>query len=435
MPFLSFLQRFYNLLYIISDNHFFTPLHSYGTPALYGRPYNPYRMELHSICFNLQNANHIIQKIRFFVNLCPLKLTFCPIIIYNDFCGWCNMKKKDVLNLIKCYSENNDAGFRAQAYQIAKEFDSEGDVQLSEYILSLLSGLNTFVPQMLEGKSDFFKKIIPTQEPLPLPEVIKDDLIGLVNAVGHNIGINKFLFHGAPGTGKTESAKQVARLLERELYSVDFDSIIDSKLGQTSKNIATVFDELNNLSHPEKVVILFDEIDAIALDRTNTNDLREMGRATSSILKGFDTLNEKIVLIATTNLFSNFDKALSRRFDTIIDFNRYTNEDLLEIADIILDYYLPKIKGAGKNKKLFRKIMALMPKLPYPGELKNLIKTSLAFSTIGEEFDYLVKLYKNITGKEPNNLKDLQEHNFTVREIEILTGISKSHVSRQLQEM
>ncbi len=155
------------------------------------------------------------------------------------------MKKKDVLNLIKCYSENNDAGFRAQAYQIAKEFDSEGDVQLSEYILSLLSGLNTFVPQMLEGKSDFFKKIIPTQEPLPLPEVIKDDLIGLVNAVGHNIGINKFLFHGAPGTGKTESAKQVARLLERELYSVDFDSIIDSKLGQTSKNIATVFDELN----------------------------------------------------------------------------------------------------------------------------------------------------------------------------------------------
>ena len=50
------------------------------------------------------------------------------------------MKKKDVLNLIKCYSENNDAGFRAQAYQIAKEFDSEGDVQLSEYILSLLSG-------------------------------------------------------------------------------------------------------------------------------------------------------------------------------------------------------------------------------------------------------------------------------------------------------
>ena len=334
------------------------------------------------------------------------------------------MKKKDVLNLIKCYSENNDAGFRAQAYQIAKEFDSEGDVQLSEYILSLLSGLNTFVPQMLEGKSDFFKKIIPTQEPLPLPEVIKDDLIGLVNAVGHNIGINKFLFHGAPGTGKTESAKQVARLLERELYSVDFDSIIDSKLGQTSKNIATVFDELNNLSHPEKVVILFDEIDAIALDRTNTNDLREMGRATSSILKGFDTLNEKIVLIATTNLFSNFDKALSRRFDTIIDFNRYTNDDLIEIADIILDYYLPKIKGAGKNKKLFRKIMALVPKLPYPGELKNLIKTSLAFSTIGEEFDYLVKLYKNITGKEPNNLKDLQAHNFTVREIEILTGIS-----------
>ena len=47
---------------------------------------------------------------------------------------------------------------------------------------------------------------------------------------------------------------------------------------------------------------MFDEIDAIALNRLDTNDLREMGRATSAILKGIDSLNNEVVLIATTNL-------------------------------------------------------------------------------------------------------------------------------------
>ena len=74
-------------------------------------------------------------------------------------------------------------------------------------------------------------------EPLNLPLVIVDDIKGMINAINHNVGINKFLFEGAPGSGKTEAAKHVARLLDRTLYYVDFDYLIDSKLGQTNKNI------------------------------------------------------------------------------------------------------------------------------------------------------------------------------------------------------
>ena len=70
---------------------------------------------------------------------------------------------------------------------------------------------------------------------MPLPEEIKSDLLGIINAVGHNMGINKFLFSGYPGTGKTETVKHLTRILNRELYSVDFNYIIDSKLGQTGK--------------------------------------------------------------------------------------------------------------------------------------------------------------------------------------------------------
>ncbi len=74
-----------------------------------------------------------------------------------------------------------------------------------------------------------------------------------------------------------------------------------------------------------------------------------------------------------------------------------------------------------------------MKTLPMPGELKNLIKTSVAFSDSADGDDYLKRLYFSIVGNKPDDLKILQEQNFTLREIEILTGISKSQVARQLK--
>ena len=343
------------------------------------------------------------------------------------------MKKKNVINLIKYYSEGNDVSFRDEAYEIANDFNASGDRELAEYIMALLSKANTFVPQINEDDNSFLHKIEYSKEPLPLPEIIKNDILGIVNAIGQNAGINKYLFYGAPGTGKTETVKQVARILSRELYVVDFDNLIDSKLGQTAKNISNLFSQLNSVAHPEKMIVLFDEIDAIALDRTNSNDLREMGRATSAVLKGMDSLNEQIVMIATTNLYDSFDKALLRRFDSCIDFNRYSREDLHDIAEIILGHFLSKFKYAGRNLRLFNKILDEQDSIPYPGELKNLIKSSIAFSKPDDEFDYLRRLYTSITNNQNPDVKELQEKGYTVREIEILSGISKSHVARLLQ--
>ncbi len=341
------------------------------------------------------------------------------------------MRKKNILNLIKYYAEHNDAGFRNEAYIIAKLFDQAGDSQLAEYIMALLSGANTFVPQSNEYQSSFFNKVNLAGDSLPLPTSIMNDIIGIINSIRHHAGFNKFLFEGDPGTGKTETVKQISRILNRDLYSVDFDSVIDSKLGQTSKNIASVFQEIRALPNPEKAIIMFDEIDAIALDRINSNDLREMGRVTSSVLKGLDSLDGNIVLIATTNLFSQFDKALTRRFDAIINFNRYNKNELLDIAESILNDLLSQFKFAGRNMRLFRKIISTMDKIPYPGELKNIIKTSVAFSDPTNEYAYLKKLYEAVSG--PSDIKTLQNQGFSVREIEILTSISKSQVARELQ--
>ena len=199
--------------------------------------------------------------------------------------------------------------------------------------------------------------------------------------------------------------------------------------------MTTLFDEVNNISQPDKIIILFDEIDAIALDRINNHDVREMGRATSSLLKGLDSLNSSVVMIATTNLYNSFDKALIRRFDAVINFNRYTQEDLVNIAEIILNNLLLKFKISERNTKLFKKIIKLMDKIPYPGELKNLLKTSIAFSSPNHKYDYLIKLFENIKKDQNIDLKELQKLGFTVREIEILTGVSKSQVSRELKDV
>ena len=287
---------------------------------------------------------------------------------------------------------------------------------------------------MEEMQSAFFEKIEAKEGMLLLPDVITQDIIGIVNAIDHRVGINKFLFQGAPGTGKTEAVKQLARILRREIYMVDFSALIDSKLGQTQKNLVELFKEINQFMQPEKVIVLFDEIDALALDRTNQNDLREMGRVTSTLLKCFDRMNENIVLVATTNLYDYFDKAIIRRFDSIIDFNRYEREDLLIIAEKMLDEYLQKFKLASRDIRLFRKIINLYDPIPYPGDLKNVIRTSIAFSNPKDGTDYFRRLYYAVCNEKPENLKKLQAQNFTVREIEILTQKSKSSVARELKD-
>ena len=82
------------------------------------------------------------------------------------------MKKKNILNLIKYYSENNDSGFRSEAYEIARDFDNSGDYQLGEYIMVLLSSANTFIPQGVAEHSSFFNRLEYSQEPVPLPDSI-----------------------------------------------------------------------------------------------------------------------------------------------------------------------------------------------------------------------------------------------------------------------
>ena len=343
------------------------------------------------------------------------------------------MKKSDIISLIQSHAERNEVAFRNAAYKIADEFRKNGDKALASYIMNILADAGEFVPQGEDYELKFLLHVNTSRNHLYLPDTLQQYLIGLVNAISTNSGINRIMFHGAPGTGKTESVKHISKILNRDLFSVQFPNLIDSKLGQTQKNLAELFREISRMPQPEKNIILFDEIDALAMERTDSHDLREMGRVTSALLKELDNINENIVIIATTNLYERFDKALIRRFDICVDFNKYSIEDLIEIGEMICNEYISKNPSMGKDTRLLRKILSIMQPVLSPADLQNKVKVSFAFSNRERKLDYCRLLYTSLTGDANPDCQLLKEKGFTLREIEILTGISKSNVCRELQ--
>ena len=150
------------------------------------------------------------------------------------------MKKQNVLNLVKYYVENNDSAFRNEVMTIADDFEQNGEYDISQYLMNLISTTNFYRPQNNYSNFNFLHKQELRNTPLYLPEKITDDILGIVKSSSKNIRISKILFYGKPGTGKTESAYQIARLMNRDLLSVKIEDLIDSHLGQTSKNIVSL---------------------------------------------------------------------------------------------------------------------------------------------------------------------------------------------------
>ena len=105
------------------------------------------------------------------------------------------------------------------------------------------------------------------------------------------------------------------------------------------------------------------------------------------------------------------------------------------MAEFYFSSFVKNFKGIVKETRIFKKILRLANELPYPGELKNVIKTSLAFSDTNSDYHYLKRLYNNLIGNlDDTDINQLYERGFTVREIEKLKGESKSSVSRKLNK-
>lgn len=133
------------------------------------------------------------------------------------------------------------------------------------------------------------------------------------------------LFHGGPGTGKTETVLQVARATGRDIMQVEIAGLRDKFVGESEKNIKAIFATYRQLCHVAEVtpILFFNEADAI-INKRSTNiehSVDKMDNAIQNIiLQELETLEG--ILIATTNLTANMDSAFERRFLFKIEFNK-----------------------------------------------------------------------------------------------------------------
>ena len=137
------------------------------------------------------------------------------------------------------------------------------------------------------------------------------------------------LFYGSPGTGKTETVYQLARQTGRNIMVVDVPQLKSMWVGQSEKNVKGLFDRYREQVKKAKLtpILLFNEADAIIGKRKNgaENAVDKMENSLQNIiLQEMEQLDG--IMIATTNLQENMDKAFERRFLYKIKFDKPTEE-------------------------------------------------------------------------------------------------------------
>lgn len=142
------------------------------------------------------------------------------------------------------------------------------------------------------------------------------------------------LFYGAPGTGKTETVLQLAHQTGRDIYQVNVSQIKSSWVGDSEKNIKRIFDIYREIARKSTTtpILLFNEADAIINKRMEGAEsaVNKMENTIQNIiLQEMETLDG--ILIATTNLAQNMDKAFERRFLYKIKFEKPTLEARMNI--------------------------------------------------------------------------------------------------------
>ena len=125
------------------------------------------------------------------------------------------------------------------------------------------------------------------------------------------------LFYGVPGTGKTETAYQLARRTGRSILTVDVSRLKSQWVGESEKNIKNLFSRYRLIVRDAQIapILLFNEADAIfGLRRAGADRAVDKMENTlqNILLQEMEQLEG--ILIATTNLTRNLDKAFERRF-------------------------------------------------------------------------------------------------------------------------
>lgn len=285
--------------------------------------------------FGLVNENRLlfIYMAHLFVENNDDRINFSDInnLYDNDkIPNWCKNELRSRTSELFCYklieNVNEDGMARSDCFR------------LTEYAKTdLLSELNLTVNAKSDCdliKWDSFpeKKLVynvsEKKQVMELSSILSAERFSEVQSRLRNVGMRAgfcCLFYGSPGTGKTETVYQVARATGRDILRVDVDKIKSCWVGESEQNMKKVFDKYRNICKSTSLapILLFNEADAILGARMEgaTRAVDKMENSIQNIiLQEMEALEG--IMIATTNLTTNLDKAFERRFLYKVEFNR-----------------------------------------------------------------------------------------------------------------
>lgn len=239
--------------------------------------------------------------------------------------------------LVRSINDNDQERFYNIALQVASSASKKGQARYADDLKSLIDrGRDSFKKRgepsrVAEPKgelADIMCAAYPEQRlaDVMLPNGLNDKFKRIIleqrqrqKLYSHSLKPKcKILLAGEPGTGKTLTASMLASELQIPLFVIKFEGLISKYLGETAAKLRLIFDQM----HEKRGVYLFDEFDAVGTQRSSSNDVGEARRIVSSLLQFIEQDDSDSLIVAATNHKGVLDKALFRRFDDILTFEK-----------------------------------------------------------------------------------------------------------------
>ena len=242
-----------------------------------------------------------------------------------------------LLNLVRAGAKGDHLLFRKSLEALVAEERAKQHHVLAD---RLAAHLNSGGPPSIGGPApvarrngqlnESFHKLSPERrlEELVLPDSVTSAIRELIEESrrvdllrAHNLEPrHRVLLTGPPGNGKTSLAEAIATELAVPLFSVRYESVIASYLGETAVRLSRLFDEVRT----RRCVLFFDEFDVVGKERGDIHETGEIKRVVSSLLLQIDDLPSHVVVVTATNHPELLDRAVWRRFQIRLDLPKPT---------------------------------------------------------------------------------------------------------------
>jgi hypothetical protein len=271
------------------------------------------------------------------------------------------IEPKDLVELTDAALAADYTRVRRAISAIARSCEVDGDEQTAKQLRALVrkKGVPLRASGFVESLPVDAKSRLPLIEEHPWPtspiflddaaKAVFDDFVSDAQHVDELSakGLSSrlcLLLSGPPGTGKTLLAGHVAAQLRKPFYTIRLDSVISSLLGDTAKNIRSLFDFV-----PAKNAVLFlDEMDAVAKLRDDRQELGELKRVVNTVIQGLDSLDDSSVVVAATNHAHLLDPAIWRRFPYKIEMGKPE----YDVRKVLWQHFLFADEEAGESDLL-----------------------------------------------------------------------------------